>query len=251
MKAEEFDSIENDLRKRIAGCERHLGGVRSAEDICRLTVSEVVEIRRFCKSEYLDMTKIAMVDFYHVIGMGGMSAAQTNAFVSLMRKYLSYRPSIQAFCSGSIGFDDLPKIPVRTSFRLTALAAGLELSSGPDDGCPMRDDAGLDDYRKAVTAGESKGADRRGCGGSLAYADEKTICGSLNDLGALRSELAASGVSDAFVNTIVASLAKGCPELQCAGVRWKAVGDTFVGTAKTDLAKSMFAKAYSKQAKFN
>lgn len=251
MKAEEFDSIENDLRERIADCERRLGGVRSAEDIRRLTVSEVVEIRKFCKSEYLDMTKIAMVDLYHVIGMGGMSAAQTNAFVSLMRKYLSYRPSIQAFCSSSIGFDDLPKIPVRTSFRLTALAAGLELASGPDDGCPMRDDAGLDDYRKAVAAGESKGAGPRGCGGSLAYADERTICGSLNDLGALRSELAASGVSDAFVNTIVASLAKGCPELQCAGVRWKVVGDTFVGTAKTDLARSMFAKAYSKQAKFN
>lgn len=251
MKAEEFDSIKNDLRKRIADCEKHLGGVRSTEDICRLTISEVVEIRKFCKSEYLDMTKIAMVDLYHVIGMGGMSAAQTNAFVSLMREYLSYRPLIQAFCSGSIGFDDLPKIPVRTSFRLTALAAGLELVSGPDDGCLMRDGADLDDYRKAIVAGESKGADQRGCCDYLAYADEKTICGSLNDLGALRSELAASGVSDAFVNTIVASLAKGCPELQCAGVKWKVAGDTFVGTAKTDLAKSMFAKAYSKQVKFN
>lgn len=262
MKAEGFDLIKNDLSKRVADCDRYLASIHTTDDISDLTISKAKELRDFCKSEYLDMTKIAMVDFYHIIGMGGLTVIQMNIFISLMKKYLSYRPLVQTICAYLTDFDNLPKIPVRTSFKLTTLASGLELTSGPEDGYLQNGICDIEDYHKAKAACDIKDipsiTDNNGTyvkkladdktaenTSSIIYSDEKTICGSLNDLAALRFELIASGISDAFVATIIASLTKGCSELQCAGIKWKVVGNTFVGTAKTDSAKSIFAKAYS------
>lgn len=152
MKAEEFDLIRNDLSERVAGCERYLSGLHTMDDVSSLTISQAVEIRDFCKSEYVSMTKIAMVDFYPIIGMGNLTVVQTNAFISLMKKYLSYRSLIQTVNGSFAGLNDLPDIPVRSSFRLTTLAPGLELTSGPAEGRLEQDVCEVEDYRRAKSA---------------------------------------------------------------------------------------------------
>ena len=267
MKAEEFDLIKNDLSKRVTDCETYLSNLHTTSDIANLTISQAIEVRDFCKSEYIDMTKIVMVDFYHIIGMGNLNAVQTNIFISLMRKYLSYRSLIQTINTCLTGFDNLPGIPVRSSFKLTTLAPGLELISGPAEGYLQQDTCEIADYHKAKAASEAvemppadgsflsefyldkraTEAPKSETSNSIVYIDEKTISGSCNDLEALKLELINLGISSVFANTVIASLVKGCSEIQCAGIKWKAVGNTFVGTAKSDLAKSMFMRAYLSQ----
>ena len=66
------------------------------------------------------MTEIAMVDSYHIIGMGNLSAVQSTQFTKLLNKYLSYRSDIKAISNlGEIS--NLPKLPTISKFKLLQL----------------------------------------------------------------------------------------------------------------------------------
>ena len=144
MKKEEFDLVIGALQERVDNCEKYLGEIKTTEDLKNITIGQALELRDFCVAEVEKMTKIAMVDLYHIIGMGDLSVPQMMKFVFLMKAYLSYRPNIKSISKGFDSMTNLPKIPVKTKFKLLALC-DLTLTAGEDEEA-FEDNATIDDY---------------------------------------------------------------------------------------------------------
>ena len=144
MKKEEFDLVIGALQERLDNCEKYLGEIKTTEDLKNITIGQALELRDFCVAEVEKMTKIAMVDLYHIIGMGDLSVPQMMKFVFMMKTYLSYRPNIKSISKGFDSMTNLPKIPVKTKFKLLALC-DLTLTAGEDEEA-FEDNATIDDY---------------------------------------------------------------------------------------------------------
>ena len=144
MKKEEFDLVIGALQKRLNNCEKYLGEIKTTEDLKNITIGQALELRDFCVAEVEKMTKIAMVDLYHIIGMGDLSVPQMMKFVFLIKAYLAYRPNIKSISKGFDSITELPKIPVKTKFKLLALC-DLTLTVGEDEDA-FEDNATVDDY---------------------------------------------------------------------------------------------------------
>ena len=144
MKKEEFDLVINALQERLDNCEKYLGEIQTTEDLKNITIGQALELRDFCVAEVEKMTKIAMVDLYHIIGMGDLSVPQMMKFIFLMKAYLAYRPNIKSISKGFDSITELPKIPVKTKFKLLALC-DLTLTAGEDEDA-FEDNATIDDY---------------------------------------------------------------------------------------------------------
>ena len=144
MKKEEFDLVIGALQERLDNCEKYLGEIKTTEDLKNITIGQALELRDFCVAEVEKMTKIAMVDLYHIIGMGDLSVPQMMKFIFLMKAYLSYRPNIKSISKGFDSMTNLPKIPVKTKFKLLALC-DLTLTAGEDEEA-FEDNATIDEY---------------------------------------------------------------------------------------------------------
>lgn len=144
MKKEEFDLVIGALQERLDNCEKYLGEIKTTEDLKNITIKQALELRDFCVAEVEKMTKIAMVDLYHIIGMGDLSVPQMMKFVFMMKAYLAYRPNIKSISKGFDSMTDLPKIPVKTKFKLLALC-DLTLTAGEDEEA-FEDNATIDEY---------------------------------------------------------------------------------------------------------
>ena len=144
MKKEEFDLVIGALQERLNNCEKYLGEIQTTEDLKNITIGQALELRDFCVAEVEKMTKIAMVDLYHIIGMGDLSVPQMMKFVFMMKAYLAYRPNIKSISKGFDSMTDLPKIPVKTKFKLLALC-DLTLTAGEDEEA-FEDNATIDEY---------------------------------------------------------------------------------------------------------
>ena len=146
MKKEEFDLVISALQERVDNCEKYLGKIKTTEDLKNITIGQASELRDFCVAEVEKMTKIVMVDLYHVIGMGDLSVPQMMKFVFLMKAYLAYRPNIKSISKGFDSITELPKIPVKTKFKLLALC-DLTLTAGEGEEA-FEDNATVDDYNE-------------------------------------------------------------------------------------------------------
>ena len=144
MKKEEFDLVISALQERLDNCEKYLGEIQTTEDLKNITIKQALELKDFCVAEVEKMTKIAMVDLYHIIGMGDLSVPQMMKFIFLMKAYLAYRPNIKSISKGFDSITELPKIPVKTKFKLLALC-DLTLTVGKDEDT-FEDNATVDDY---------------------------------------------------------------------------------------------------------
>ena len=144
MKKEEFDLVIGALQERVDNCEKYLGEIKTTEDLKNITIGQALELRDFCVAEVEKMTKIAMVDLYHIIGMGDLSVPQMMKFVFMMKAYLAYRPNIKSISKGFDSMTELPKIPVKTKFKLLALC-DLTLTVGEDEEA-FEDNATIDEY---------------------------------------------------------------------------------------------------------
>ena len=144
MKKEEFDLVISALQERLDNCEKYLGEIQTTEDLKNITIKQALELKDFCVAEVEKMTKIAMVDLYHIIGMGDLSVPQMMKFIFLMKAYLAYRPNIKSISKGFDSMTNLPKIPVKTKFKLLALC-DLTLTAGEDEEA-FEDNATVDDY---------------------------------------------------------------------------------------------------------
>lgn len=144
MKKEEFDLVVSSLQERLDNCEKYLGEIKTTEDLKNITIGQALELRDFCVAEVEKMTKIVMVDLYHIIGMGDLSVPQMMKFVFLMKAYLAYRPNIKSISKGFDSITELPKIPVKTKFKLLALC-DLTLTAGEGEEA-FEDNATIDEY---------------------------------------------------------------------------------------------------------
>lgn len=134
------------LEKRIEYCSVHLGDVTTTDNLSRLTIAEATDLKSFCAVEEEIMTKIVMVDLYHIIGMGDLTPPQMMKFTYAMQRYQQYRPTIKAITKWSGDILDLPKIPVATQYKLLGLG-DITLTSGVGE--ITVDSAAVEDYKPA------------------------------------------------------------------------------------------------------
>ena len=121
MNKTDFNLIMNSLEARTAECSKHLDNIRTTDDIKQLTIQQAIDLKQFCSEEEAVMTKIAMVDLYHIIGMGDLTPIQMSQFIFRIKDYLQYRPNIKSIATHLDSISDLPKIPAATRYRLLGL----------------------------------------------------------------------------------------------------------------------------------
>lgn len=249
MEKELFDQIKNDLQERVDACKDYY--VESTEDIKNLSLRAIVALRDFAKKEYDDMTTIAMVDLYHIIGMGELTVTQMNTFLRLMREYLSYRPFITAISHQLVDFDNLPNIPARTKFRTLRLAKGTELTSGPEEGDEVEDTGSVQEYeqikiarRTAAELTPESQPEKTKPKLPFEFKDNYTIYFPNENLKDVISFLKIRGIKLTEAGVKGAAVIGG----KVDGTKWSLNGDQtyLVGRAHTDRTKSMFQSIYDK-----
>lgn len=143
MEKIEFQKIMDALGDRLRVCELQLGDIHTTDDLSRLSLARAADLKNFCAAEEEVMTKIVMVDLYHIIGMGHLLPPQMMKFTYAIQEYLQYRPTIKAIAKHLESIFTLPKIPVETQFKLLGLG-DITLCSGVGD-CVV-DEASVEDY---------------------------------------------------------------------------------------------------------
>ena len=117
MQKEKFQKIMEILTERTTLCQHYLGELLTSEKkLSQLTIDDAVALKNFCVREEQLMTNIAMVDLYHIIGMGDLAPSQMMKFVYAVKKYLSYRPSIKIICHHLHSISPLPDLFVKTKY---------------------------------------------------------------------------------------------------------------------------------------
>jgi hypothetical protein len=149
MNKSEFQSLMATLTTRINLCWQQLGDLHTTEDISRISLARAADLKSFCAAEEEIMTRICMVDLYHVIGMGKLTPIQMMKFTYTMQEYLQYRSTIKAIVKHLTSITDLPKIPVETRYRLQGLG-DLVLYSGSREGA-VEEEASIEDYTSLPT----------------------------------------------------------------------------------------------------
>ena len=145
MQNEYFTQIIRNLDARIEICSTNFSGIRSDRDINSLSISEAKRLRDLAKAENEKMTDIAMVELYHIIGMGNLTMPQLSIFLKKVKKYLSYRPTVKFFSKNFTSLDDIPPIQNGTKYRLMKLG-DFWLTTGNEDAA--EDEAAIDDYEQ-------------------------------------------------------------------------------------------------------
>ena len=120
-----------------------LGSIHTTEDVSRLTLASAADLKSFCTAEEELMTKIVMVDLYHIIGMGKLTPPQMMKFTYAIQEYLQYRPTIKAIAKHLDSIFELPKIPAATQYKLMGLV-DLTLCAEAEE----VDDASVADYEQ-------------------------------------------------------------------------------------------------------
>ena len=146
MEKIKFQKIMDTLTKRIELCMQQLGNIHTTNDLSNLTIASAVCLKSFCTTEEETMTKIAMVDLYHIIGMGELTPPQMMKFTYAIQEYLQYRPTIKAIAKHLDSIFELPKIPVATQYKLMGLG-DLTLTSGAGE--PVIDVASIEEYKSS------------------------------------------------------------------------------------------------------
>jgi hypothetical protein len=146
MQLTEFQILMSHLEARINLCASQLKEIHSTNDLRRLTIARAADLKNFCTSEEEIMTKICMVDLYHIIGMGELTPPQMMKFTYAIQKYLKYRPVIKAIAKHLDSIFELPKIPVATQYKLQGLG-DITLTSG--FGEVEVDHASVEDYKQS------------------------------------------------------------------------------------------------------
>ena len=152
----DFKLIMDSINERIDGCSTHLDRIHTTADIKKITIEEAIELKQFCVNEEPIMTKIAMVDIYHIIGMGNLTPVQMSTFMYRIKDYLQYRPRIKAIVRNLDSIFSLPTLPVATRFKLLGLC---NLTLTTDIAGEVEDDACIEDQRKIIGNAKAKTPD--------------------------------------------------------------------------------------------
>lgn len=146
MTKEVFTTIMNTLDQRRTLCFEYLGQIHTTEDLAEVSLARAAKLKQFCIDELELMTKICMVDLYHIIGMGNLSPTQMMKFTYAVQDYLSYRPRMKVISQCLETIENLPKIPITTKFKLLGLGDVI-LTDGEGD---VVEEASVTDYIPAA-----------------------------------------------------------------------------------------------------
>lgn len=120
MNKKDFTILMDSLQERIDDCQWVMP--QNKTQLENLTLREAANLKNFVHTELETMDRIAMVDLYHVIGMGNLSPQQMMKFTYAMREYLAYRPFLKAFeANGFTDLNNLPDFPTGAKFHLLKL----------------------------------------------------------------------------------------------------------------------------------
>lgn len=147
MVKENFDKLITALDLRINNCKHNLSAIKTTVDLELLTIAQARDLKAFCIKELDTMTKILMVDLYHIIGMGDLTPIQMMKFIYKIKQYAEFRPDVKAIASQLNSIEVLPKIPTKTKFKLLALC-DLTLYSGTGE--ETEEIAFLDEYKQVL-----------------------------------------------------------------------------------------------------
>ena len=123
MKKEDFNNIMDALHARVAECIGMLGDINTDEDVTNLSNRKVRDLIAWARQEQSTMDRILGTDLHHIIGMGRLTVTQTDYFLKLMRKYMSFRPDIKALAKQNYS------LPKTTEFNIVRLG-GVKLQAG-------------------------------------------------------------------------------------------------------------------------
>lgn len=128
MDKEKFDKIKEGLERRIAKCEERLNDIHTGEDLWKMTVQEAHALKLWATAEMSKMDQIVCTDLYHIVGMGKLTASQTNTFLGLMRKYMGYRSDVKSIAY-NLSLDNPAKLPYESEYKLSASFGGIKVKS--------------------------------------------------------------------------------------------------------------------------
>jgi hypothetical protein len=140
MDKEQFSTMMSALEARKNLCKTHLGEINTTDDLSKITLAKAADLKSFCIAEEAIMTNIVMVDLYHVIGMGNLTPPQMMQFTYSIQEYLEYRPIVKAIVKHLDSIMSLPKIPVKTQYKLQGLG-DIVLTKGEG---PVVDESSVD-----------------------------------------------------------------------------------------------------------
>ena len=144
MEKKLFDIILKSLNDRIFVCKTNFSNLNTKRDIENLSISEARRIRDLSIDELEKMTNVAMVEIYHIIGMGNLTMTQLATFVKNVKEYLSFRPILKTISSNLCSLDNVPEVPTGTTYHLSVLG-DFWLTSG-DGKSPIEDCSSIDEY---------------------------------------------------------------------------------------------------------
>lgn len=148
MVKSKFNEIMKSLENRINYCSENFGNISCSEDIDNLPICTARKIRDASEKELENMNSVAMVELYHIIGMGNLTAVQMSVFLKKIKEYLSFRPIIKSLSGSLTNMDDIPEINNNTKYRLRVLG-NFYIFSGEEDNS-VEDIAGTEEYKKKI-----------------------------------------------------------------------------------------------------
>lgn len=133
-----FEQIYVNLQKRIDLCREQFDTLSSGISLEDLSIKQVKNLITFSKEEYEIQTHILMIDLYHILGMGNLTAIQVTTLVKLIKEYSSYRSLLNDLGKKEPDLNNLPVINLKPTKYNSTFLGGFVL--GDADGRDLATD---------------------------------------------------------------------------------------------------------------
>lgn len=117
----QFDKLLAQIDVLIQQCEECK--ISSSAEFDSLTVGELRARIAKAQEAQANMDKVLQTEFYHIIGMGNLSAAQEVQLCAKIREYTSYRSYIKVISAYALPVT--PKIPTKADYNCKVLKINL------------------------------------------------------------------------------------------------------------------------------
>ena len=142
MTNDTYKAITESLKAKILDCKTWLKGLDSSESYKYITICYAQNLKKWAAAELEDMTTLLMVDLYHIIGLGNMTAVQQTSFLKLLKEYMAFRPQLKRIVGHLETINDMPPEITSVQYTLKVLGKGKVLGTGEEEL------AGITDYGK-------------------------------------------------------------------------------------------------------
>ena len=120
-----FKNILSIVNENIDECKKYLDKVKTTEDLKNLTINQLMELRTICRKQQSRMDSVLRYELYHLIGMGQLTVIQQTQFLSLIKKWTTYRGDIKTIASNLSTIDSLPSLPTESTYDCRVLKVKL------------------------------------------------------------------------------------------------------------------------------